>query len=108
MKTFRQFLSEMQMKQIASGIEIPVPGKPPGKPKASGPLVPPAKPKAPELKPLTLGQGVRKSAQITTMAKTISDELERSRARKAVDREREKDAKEARQPTRPAVPPQGI
>ena len=108
MMTFSQYMAEASMKPVAPGIAVPVPSKPAAKGKAPGPLVPPAKPKASDLKPLTFVQALEKSAQISAFAQVAADELDQSRARKAVDREREKDAKETRQPTRPTVPPQGF
>jgi len=85
MMTFLNYLAEMRMKTVAPGIAIPAPSKTPApKPKPLKPLVPAAKPKAPAAEPLTLGQALEKSAQITVLAKFADAQLRQNQARDAV------------------------
>jgi hypothetical protein len=89
MMTFPEYLEEMRMKEVAPGVAIPAPSKLPApKPRPPKPLVPAAKPKAPALEPLTLGQALEKSAQIAVLGKFARERLERGRARGATGAER--------------------
>ena len=101
MLKFGQYFREVfRMKQLA-GTPTLVPSKPKGGKKLESLLKPPAAPKAPPARPLTFGQAVLKSAQITVLAKVAADNLARSRAHSQAEIAREKEEKEDREPDRP-------